>query len=56
MQHPAGSGDLGETHRRSVGTTLALLDELLCCTEEWAEGRERRGALYLERNNLTAAQ
>jgi len=47
---------LEENHRRAVSTTLALLDELLCRIEGWAGGREDRGILYTERNNLAPSQ
>jgi len=45
--------DLSENHRRSIGVALAGLDELLCTIESWADGREARGVLYLETNDLT---
>ena len=56
MEHAKSSPELSENHRRGVATTLTLLDELLCRVEEWAEGHERHGALYHERNDLNAAQ
>ena len=47
---------LAENHRHGIGTTLALLDEVLCLVEDWAGGRERKGVLYEERNNLSQPQ
>jgi hypothetical protein len=48
--------DVPENHRRGITTTLTLFDELLCRVEEWAQGREVRSVLHLERNRLTKAQ
>jgi len=44
--------DLPENHRRAVGIALARLDELLCAIESWADGRQARGVLYSEINDL----
>jgi hypothetical protein len=54
-QQPA-SLPLGANHQLGVSATLALMDEMLCRIEEWAGGRERKGVLYQERNNLRPAQ
>jgi len=43
---PAGN------HRRAISTTLALFDALLGRLAEWADGREQRGVLYEEVNDL----
>ena len=48
--------ELGENHKRSVTTTLALLDEMLCEFDEYARGRERHGVVHRERNTLTGPQ
>jgi hypothetical protein len=42
--------------KRSIATSLALLDETLCLFEEYAQGREVRSVLYQERNALTERQ
>jgi hypothetical protein len=47
---------LRESIKRSIETTLMILDEALCQFEEWAQGRERRAVFYQERNNLSEAQ
>jgi len=47
---------INPNHRRAIATALSLLDEMLCGVDEWARGKERRGALYEERNNLTPGQ
>jgi len=44
---------LGESHRRSISTTLVILDEMLCDFEEIAHGRERRSVVFAERNDLS---
>ena len=49
-------GELGDTHKRGINITLALLDEMLCQIEQWARGREVHSVLYQERNTLTAVQ
>jgi len=45
-----------ENHRRAIGTTLILLDELLSEFEQIARGRETRSVLYREKNSLTPEQ
>jgi hypothetical protein len=50
------SVEVGENHKRAIGATLTLLDEMLCEFEEYAEGRERHGVLYHERNSLSDKQ
>ena len=47
---------LGESLKRSVRITLAVLDEMLCDFEEIARGRERHSLLFKERNSLSAAR
>jgi hypothetical protein len=36
-----------------VEISLAVLDEALCVMESWADGRECRGVLFLETNDLS---
>ena len=48
--------EVGENHKRAIGTTLTLLDEMLCEFEEYAQGRERHGVMYHERNSLSDKQ
>jgi hypothetical protein len=48
--------DLSDTHRRGIGATLKVLDEVLCGFEQWAAGREVHSVLYSERNGLSAEQ
>jgi hypothetical protein len=48
--------DLGDTHRRGIGTTLSMLDESLCEFERWAKGQKVRSVLYEERNALLPEQ
>lgn len=43
---------LGEGHRSRIRITLTLLDEALVKFEEWAQGREVRSVLYIEKNTL----
>ncbi len=44
--------DLSESHRSQIRITLTLLDEALVKFEKWAQGREVRSILYIERNTL----
>ncbi len=44
--------DLSESHRSRIRITLTLLDEALVKFEKWAQGREVRSILYIERNTL----
>ncbi len=46
----------GKDHERAISASLTLLDEMLCEFEEYAQGRERHGALYHERNSLSEKQ
>jgi hypothetical protein len=46
----------GKDHERAISATLTLLDEMLCEFEEYAQGRERHGVLYHERNSLSEKQ
>ncbi len=48
--------EVGKNHKRAIGATLTLLDEMLCEFEEYAQGRERHGVLYHERNSLSDKQ
>ena len=48
--------EVGKNHERAISATLTLLDEMLCEFEEYAQGRERHGALYHERNSLSEKQ
>lgn len=48
--------EVGKNHKRAIGATLTLLDEMLCEFEEYAQGRERHGMLYHERNSLSDKQ
>jgi hypothetical protein len=48
--------EAGKNHKRAISATLTLLDEMLCEFEEYAQGRERHGALYHERNSLSDKQ
>lgn len=45
-----------DTHRRTLSTTLGLLDEMLCDFEQWAGGREIRSVLYREENTISGSQ
>jgi len=47
---------LGESHRRSIQTTLRFLDEALCDFEEIANGRQRRSVFFIEHNDLSNEQ
>ncbi len=48
--------DLSDNHRRSLSTTLALVDEALCEFEQWARGREQQSVFYCETNSLDEGQ
>jgi hypothetical protein len=48
--------ELNHGQRRSIATTLAVLDEALCECERWATGREVKSVFYSEYNRLTARQ
>ena len=52
----AKSHNLGENHKRAIGTVMFLLDQMLCDFEAFAKGRELHGLLYHERNRLSAKQ
>jgi len=45
-----------ENHRRAIATTLALLDEMLCDFERWAETDGVRAVLFEQPNSLSAEQ
>ena len=45
-----------ESQRRSVATTLSLLDEVLCLFEEYGKGRELHSVCYEEDNQLSGLQ
>ncbi|MGI9115525.1 MAG: hypothetical protein DLM52_07515 [Chthoniobacterales bacterium] len=48
--------ELNENHRRSISITLQQVDKTLCEWSDWAEGRVRRGVMYVERDTLSAGQ
>jgi hypothetical protein len=48
--------DLRDTHRRGIGATLKVLDEVLCGFDQWVEGREVHSVLYTVRNGLSAEE
>lgn len=52
----ASPPSVGENHRRSLNTALALLDEMLCQFERWADGAAARGVMFEERNGLGPVQ
>jgi len=52
----AKSHNLGENHKRAIGTVMFLLDQMLCDFEAYAAGREFHGVLYHERNRLSPKQ
>jgi hypothetical protein len=56
MEQTFSFPDLSDTHRRGIGATLKVLDEVLCGFEQWAEGREVDSVLYSARNGLSAEQ
>jgi hypothetical protein len=56
MEQELAFPDLSDTHRRGIGATLKVLDEVLCGFEQWAQGREVHSVLYSERNGLSAEQ
>ena len=45
-----------QPQKRSIATTLSLLDEVVCLFEEFAKGREIHSVCYEERNRLTTRQ
>jgi len=47
---------INENHRRAISVALTGLDEVLCSIESWADGREARGLLYAETNDLLPGQ
>lgn len=47
---------LSSKYRRTIGTTLTHLDQMVCEFEEWATGRQRRSVLYSELNELSDLQ
>ena len=51
-----GNIPINESQRRSIATSLALLDEALCLFEEYGKGREVHSVCYEERNRLPAKQ
>ena len=56
---PMGNGkriEINENQRRSIASSLALLDEALCLFEEYGRGREVHSVCFEERNRLTAKQ
>ncbi|MFW6132516.1 MAG: hypothetical protein ACOC8F_01370 [Planctomycetota bacterium] len=47
---------LSDNHRRGISSTLALLDEMLCRFERWANCEAAEGVLYQERDTLSRRQ
>jgi hypothetical protein len=47
---------LSENHRRTISSTLSILDETLGVFLRWTAGREERSVLYRENNDLVAAE
>ena len=48
--------EINENQKRSIASSLALLDEVLCLFAEYANGREVHSVCYTERNRLTQRQ
>jgi len=48
--------DINENQERSIASSLALLDEVLCLFSEYAKGRAVRSVCYVEENRLTQKQ
>ena len=48
----ARDDNVNENQRRAIGIALAGLDEVLCEIESWMDGREARGVLYVETNDI----
>ncbi|MCL6520123.1 MAG: hypothetical protein K6T99_09840 [Armatimonadetes bacterium] len=48
--------DISEAHKRGIAITLAILDEVLCEIEQWANGREISSILFKEHNTLSSQQ
>ena len=47
---------INDNQKRSIASSLSLLDEVLCLFEEYAHGREIHSVCYEERNDLTPEQ
>ena len=55
MRRPKANA-ISDNHRRSISSTLGLLDERLCRFERWARGGTAKGPLYKERDDLDEDQ
>ena len=55
-EHSPPRVPIGDRHKAALGTTLGMLDEMLCSFERWAHGQETQGVLYRESNRLTHRQ
>ena len=55
MRRPKANA-ISDNHRRSISSTLGLLDERLCRFERWAKCRTAKGPLYEERDDLDEDQ
>jgi hypothetical protein len=47
---------LSENHRRSISTTLHLVDKALCEWERWEKGDVPSGAMYQQQDTLSRTQ
>jgi hypothetical protein len=47
---------VSDNHRRIIGVTLALLDEMLCQFERWIGGSHAESVLYVEHDALSDGQ
>jgi hypothetical protein len=47
---------LSENHRRSISTTLQLVDKALCEWERWEKGDVPSAAMYQQQDTLSLAQ
>jgi hypothetical protein len=46
--------ELSDNHRRSISTSLHLVDKELCQWEQWIERPPAPGVMYQQRDNLSA--
>src|SRR5207253_3213530 len=47
---------VSENHRRSISTTLQLIDQALCEWDDWMSGRLQSSIMYREIDTLSAIQ
>ncbi|MCM8756958.1 MAG: hypothetical protein NC823_00570 [Candidatus Omnitrophica bacterium] len=47
---------VSDNQRRTISTTLIMLDEMLCEFDRIAAGQETRSIMYAEKNSLSAKQ